>query len=104
METVDLMNRGGFGALLVAHEAATIAENMGTVPRKAGGKAGSSSSKKYASFFEWLDRNQGQVAAVFHGIHIQASRLLPGFDIGASTPEEAIENEQKVMLLKKHVI
>ena len=100
METVDLMNRGGFGALLVAHEAATIAENMGTVPRRAGGKAGSSSSKKYASFFEWLDRNQGQVAAVFHGIHIQASRLLPGFDIGASTPEEAIENEQKVMLLK----
>ena len=100
METVDLMNRGGFGALLVAHEAATIAENISTVPRKAGGKGGSSAGKKYASFFEWLDRNQAQVAAVFHGIHIQASRLLPGFDIGASTPEEAIENEQKVMLLK----
>jgi len=99
-ETVDLMNRGGFGALLVAHEAASIAENISTVPRKSGGKSSSSSGKKYAPFFEWLDRNQAQVAAVFHGIHIQASSLLPGFDVGASTPEEAIENEQKVMLLK----
>jgi len=26
-ETIDLMNRGGFGALLEAHEAATISES-----------------------------------------------------------------------------
>mmetsp|Transcript_62593 Transcript_62593/g.93086 ORF Transcript_62593/g.93086 Transcript_62593/m.93086 type:complete len:1004 (+) Transcript_62593:4339-7350(+) len=105
VETVDLMNRGGFGALLVAHEAATIAENISTVPRRgssrSSGSGGMSVGKlKYVSFFEWLERNQAQVAAVFHGIHIQASRMLPGVDVGAASPEEAIENEQKVMLLK----
>ena len=31
---------------------------------------------------------------------MQVSQLLPGFDVRASTPDEAIENEQKVMLLK----
>ena len=89
METVDLMNRGGFGALLVAHEATTITE-----------KDSSEHTHKYASFFEWLERNQDQVAAVFHGIHVQASRVAIPTNVGASTPEEAIENEQKVMLLK----
>ncbi|KAL7447041.1 hypothetical protein ACHAXM_011573 [Skeletonema potamos] len=89
METVDLMNRGGFGALLVAHEATTITE-----------KDSSEHAHKYASFFEWLDRNQDQVAAVFHGIHVQASRVAIPMNVGAATPEEAIENEQKVMLLK----
>ncbi|KAK1735373.1 BEACH domain-containing protein [Skeletonema marinoi] len=89
METVDLMNRGGFGALLVAHEATTITE-----------KDSSEHAHKYASFFEWLERNQGQVAAVFHGIHVQASRVAIPTNVGAATPEEAIENEQKVMLLK----
>ncbi|KAL7555059.1 hypothetical protein ACHAWF_018688 [Thalassiosira exigua] len=111
METVDLMNRGGFGALLVAHEATTIAENVGSGSRSSqrGGKAQRSRSTasgsgpvkmKYASFFEWLERNQEQVAAVFHGIHVQASRMAVAVNIGAATPEEAIENEQKVMLLK----
>ena len=89
METVDLMNRGGFGALLVAHEATTITE-----------KDSLEHAHKYASFFEWLERNQDQVAAVFHGIHVQASRVAIPTNVGAATPEEAIENEQKVMLLK----
>jgi hypothetical protein len=95
METVDLMNRGGFGALLVAHEATTVAENVGLVSyKKDQGKM------KYASFFEWLERNQEQVAAVFHGIHVQATRMAGTTSIAAASPEEAIENEQKVMLLK----
>ena len=96
METVDLMNRGGFGALLVAHEATTIAENANSGNNSMPTKA----NMKYASFFEWLERNQEQVAAVFHGIHVQASRMALTTDVGAATPEEAIENEQKVMLLK----
>mmetsp|Transcript_3637 Transcript_3637/g.8014 ORF Transcript_3637/g.8014 Transcript_3637/m.8014 type:complete len:3054 (+) Transcript_3637:3-9164(+) len=104
METVDLMNRGGFGALLVAHEATTIAENVGSGPphkKKAHRNHGSLPGKmKYVSFFEWLERNQEQVAAVFHGIHVQASRMAITTNAGAATPEEAIENEQKVMLLK----
>jgi hypothetical protein len=97
METVDLMNRGGFGALLVAHEATTIAENVGSVSYKKDGYPG---KMKYASFFEWLERNQEQVAAVFHGIHVQASRMTVTTNVAAASPEEAIENEQKVMLLK----
>ncbi|KAL7542224.1 hypothetical protein ACHAXR_011601, partial [Thalassiosira sp. AJA248-18] len=103
METVDLMNRGGFGALLVAHEATTIAENVGSGPshKKAQVNSGSYPGKmKYVTFFEWLERNQEQVAAVFHGIHVQASRMTTATNVGAATPEEAIENEQKVMLLK----
>jgi hypothetical protein len=98
IETVDIMNRGGFGALLVAHEAATYAENISTVPRRSVSSAGS--KKKYASFFEWLERNQPQVEAVFGGIHIHAIRLFPGLEMGAATPEDAIENEQKSMLLR----
>ena len=99
METIDVMNRGGFGALLVAHEAATIAESVSTVPRRAIG-IGQGSKKKYASFFDWLERNQAQVEAVFLGIHIQSTRLFPGLEMGAATPEDAIENEQKSMLLR----
>jgi len=101
METVDLMNRGGFGALLVAHEATTIAENVGSGPSHKKVQSNPGPGKmKYVSFFEWLERNQEQVAAVFHGIHVQASRMAMTTHVGAATPEEAIENEQKVMLLK----
>lgn len=98
IETIDIMNRGGFGALLVAHEAASYAENISTVPRRSASSG--SGKKKYASFFEWLERNQPQVEAVFGGIHIQAARLFPGMEMGAATPEDAIENEQKSMLLR----
>jgi hypothetical protein len=88
METIDVMNRGGFGALLVAHEAATSA-------------GGSSSSKKnYASFFEWFERHQTQVQLVFDGIQEETKRLFPGLEMGAATPAEAVENEQKVMVLR----
>jgi len=101
IDTVDLMNRGGFGALLVAHEATTIAENIGPGKNMSQERSNSIPGKmKYGSFFEWLERNQDQIAAVFHGIHIQASRLDFTTHVGAATPEEAIENEQKVMLLK----
>ena len=101
METVDLMNRGGFGALLVAHEATTIAENVGSGQSHKRIQSNPGPGKmKYVSFFEWLERNQEQVAAVFHGIHVQASRMGMTTHAGATTPEEAIENEQKLMLLK----
>ena len=103
-ETIDVMNRGGFGALLVAHEAATYAENISTVPRRSSGRSGGGSSfgaqRRYATFFDWLERNHAQVEAVFGGIHIQATRLFAGMELGAATPEDAIENEQKSMLLR----
>lgn len=102
METVDLMNRGGFGTLLVAHEATTIAENVGLSSLQQDQTMfGSNPGKiKYASFFEWLERNQEQVAAVFHGIQIQAMRMSIISSISAVAPDEAIEIEQKNMLLK----
>mmetsp|Transcript_6118 Transcript_6118/g.7515 ORF Transcript_6118/g.7515 Transcript_6118/m.7515 type:complete len:109 (+) Transcript_6118:282-608(+) len=74
-ETIDLMNRGGFGALLEAHEAATILESdKNNLYRRDISPPGSDS---YALFFYWLERNESQVAAVFHGIHIQAPRHFP---------------------------
>ncbi|KAL7513979.1 hypothetical protein ACHAXN_011851 [Cyclotella atomus] len=94
-ETVDLMNRGGFGALLGAHDATKNAEND-----EDNSATDEEECSKYSSFFEWFERNQDQIAAVFHGIHIQASRVSIPSTLGAATPEEAIENEQKVMLLK----
>jgi hypothetical protein len=110
VETVDLMRGGGFGALLVQFTAAEVDGNISKgrgrgsrdtnssntlTPSRDGGE-----SNRYASFFEWLERNEGQVAAIFHGIRNQASRQ--GYGVGGSvpTPLEAIEKEQKVMLLK----
>ena len=94
-ESIDLMNRGGFASLLNAHDATQSVEN--DEDEDAGND---NPNTKYSSFFEWLERNQDQVAAVFHRIHIQASRVAIPSTLGAATPEEAIENEQKVMLLK----
>ena len=107
VETVDLMRGGGFGALLVQFTASEVdlssksgrgsrgSSNSGNTP-----PSGVGARNRFASFFEWLERNEGQVAAIFHGIRNQASRL--GYGVGGSvpTPLEAIEKEQKVMLLK----
>jgi len=99
IETVDLMRGGGFGALLVQFAAADIAGNVGSAPSRDSSRT-SESGSRYASFFEWLERNEGQVAAIFHGIRSQACRQ--GYDVVGSTlnPIEVIEKEQKVMLLK----
>lgn len=90
-ETIDIVNRGGFRALLTAHEAA-VADRSGapftTVKRK------------YASFFDWFERNQNQVQLVFHAVNEKATKLFPGLD-GVTLPqEEAIANEQKSMLMR----
>ena len=100
-ETIDIMNRGGFGALLVAHEAARVAGNFSIVPQRSNSRSSSGGSKsKYGSFYEWLDGNKSKVETVFHDIHIQATELFPTSETGAPTPEDAIENEQKSMLLR----
>jgi ACT domain-containing protein len=64
MDTIDVMNRGGFGALLVAHE----------VAMSAGG--GSSAKTNYASFFEWFDRHQQMVQLVFDDIQAGGPRII----------------------------
>jgi len=91
-ETIDVMNRGGFSALLAAHEAAAVSNS--------GGGGSGSGKKKYATFFEWLERNEAKVQLIFELVNTEAARLLPGLESGAATPQEAVENEQKLMLLK----
>jgi len=99
IETVDLMRGGGFGALLVQFTAADITGNIGSTPGKPPSRYAESGSR-YASFFEWLERNEGQVAAVFHGIRSQA--LRQGYDVRGNTlsSTEVIEKAQKMLLLK----
>jgi len=87
-ETIDVMNRGGFSALLAAHEAASVSGGVSTGKRK------------YGAFFEWLERNEAKVQLIFELVNTEAARLLPGLESGAATPQEAVENEQKLMLLK----
>lgn len=87
-ETIDVMNRGGFSALLAAHEAASVSGSV------------SSGKRKYGAFFEWLERNEAKVQLIFELVNTEAARLLPGLESGAATPQEAVENEQKLMLLK----
>lgn len=87
VETIDVMNRGGFGALLVAHEVATA--------------SGSTSAKKnYASFFEWLEKHQPRVQIVFGDIEAESYRILPGLTMGTETADEAVEIEQQAMAMR----
>jgi Beige/BEACH domain/PH domain associated with Beige/BEACH len=87
VETIDVMNRGGFGALLVAHE---VAQASGA----------SSAKKNYASFFEWYDKHAARVQIVFDDIEAECTRLFPGLTMGTDTADEAVEFEQKSMAIK----
>jgi hypothetical protein len=101
IETIDIMNRGGFGALLVAHEAATYAENISTVPRRSNSNAGS--KKKYASFFEWLERNQPQVDSVFGGIHAHAIGFSQGLIWALQLLKMLSKTNKKVCCFGSHL-
>jgi len=87
IETIDVMNRGGFGALLVAHEVA-----------QASGSA--SANKNYKPFFDWYERHQAKVQVIFDGIEIECSRIFPGLTMGTETADEAVEIEQREMSIK----
>ncbi|KAG7347447.1 WD40 repeat-containing protein [Nitzschia inconspicua] len=87
VETIDVMNRGGFGALLVAHEVAQA--------------SGSSSGKKnYTSFFEWYEKHATRVQIVFDDIEAESTRIFPGLTMGTETADEAVEIEQQTMAMK----
>ena len=85
--TIDVMNRGGFGALLVAHEVA-----------QASGSA--SSHKNYDSFFMWYEKNQTKVQIIFDDIESESIRIFPGLMSGTQTADEAVEIEQRAMSIK----
>lgn len=91
-ETIDVVNRGGFRALLAAHEAASIS--------KVSSPASLSVKRKYSSFFEWFDKNQDQVQVVVDSVNDTAVHLFPGLQHIALSQEEAVEKEQKMMLMK----
>ncbi len=97
METADLISNGGFGALIDVNETSKIPESDAHKDRS---DSGSCPGIVYSAFFEWLERNQENLDAVFRGIRAQASRMGIILDVGAASPEEAIENEQKLMLRK----
>ena len=85
--TIDVMNRGGFGALLVAHEVA-----------QASGSA--SANKNYNSFFVWYEKNHAKVQIIFDDIETECSRIFPGLTMGTQTADEAVEIEQRAMSMK----
>ena len=91
VEKIDVVNRGGFRALLVAQEVSGTS-----------GADGSHQSvkKRYSSFFSWFDRNQYQVQLVFDVIQEMSLQYFPALPRAYSLQCEAIEEEQKRMLIK----
>jgi len=91
-ETIDVVNRGGFRGLLAAHEAATLSDHNSS--------SSASVKRKYASFFEWFDRNLNQVQLVFDTVNEKGNKFFPGLERVAIPQEVAIEKEQKLMLMR----
>ena len=89
-ETIDVVSRGGFRALLISHEAAIINDNTSA--------ASQSVKRKYAAFFDWFDKNVGQVQLVFDDVASRSNELFPFLERTSVTQDEAIEYEQKVSL------
>lgn len=91
-ETIDVVNRGGFKALLAAHEAASVADRKGpsTVSVK----------RKYAAFFEWFERNHDEVQLVFDEVNKKAVDLFPVIGVPSTPQLQAVESEQRHMLVK----
>ncbi|VEU36285.1 unnamed protein product [Pseudo-nitzschia multistriata] len=87
VETIDVMNRGGFGALLVAHEVA-----------QASGAA--SANKNYKPFFVWYEKHKAKVQIIFDGIEKESVRIFPGLTMGTHTADEAVEIEQMAIAMK----
>jgi hypothetical protein len=87
VETIDVMNRGGFGALLVAHEVA-----------QASGLA--STNKNYKPFFDWYEKHSAKIQIIFDGIESECSRIFPGLTMGTQTADEAVQIEQRAMSMK----
>ena len=91
IETIDVVNRGGFKALLATHEAASVADSNNP--------SSTSVKKKYASFFEWMERNHEDVQLVFDDIDRKVNETFPFLKHCATPYIDAVENVQKQMLL-----
>lgn len=91
IEKIDVVNRGGFRALVAAHEAASAAD---------GTSSPVSVQRKYASFFEWFERNRMQVQLVFDSVQSMSLELFPTIQLAYTLQADAVEEEQKQMLLR----
>ena len=86
-ETIDLINRGGFGALLALIDAPVNSTDHST-PQLLND-----------AFFDWIDRNQVQVTPIFDSIRSEAYVRLPIFESNITQgADAAIEEEQRLML------
>jgi Beige/BEACH domain/PH domain associated with Beige/BEACH/Concanavalin A-like lectin/glucanases superfamily/WD domain, G-beta repeat len=92
VDTIDVVNRGGFKALLTAHEAATVADEKK--------KSSLSVKRKYSSFFDWFEKNQTDVQLVFDEIDKKGDTVFPGLQQASIPQIEAVETEQKLMLMR----
>eukprot|EP00977_Amphora_coffeiformis_P013109 scaffold3364_cov161-Amphora_coffeaeformis.AAC.4 len=91
VETIDVVSRGGFRALLAAHEAAEMNRNT---------TAQQTVKRKYASFFEWLEKNQDRVHSLFNTVDERALQLFPGLQQSVVPQEVAVEEHQKAVLVR----
>ena len=85
VETVDVVSRGGFRALLAAHEAAEMNKTAKSQSVK----------KRYASFFDWREKNMDTVQLLFDNIEDTSLQKFPGLEQSIIQQEDAVENEQK---------
>jgi WD40 repeat protein len=90
VETIDVVSRGGFRALLAAHEAAEM--NRGSAQQTV--------KRKYASFFDWMEKNQDRVQLLFNSIDERALELFPGLEQSVVPQEVAVEEHQKANVLR----
>ena len=91
-EMIDVVNRGGFKALLAAHEAAVAVADSSS--------SSLSVKRKYASFFDWFERKQDDVQLVFSDVDKKANEVFPGLRNATRSHAQAVESEQKLMLMK----
>ena len=89
VETIDVISRGGFRALLAAHEAAEMR----------GGKS-QTVKKTYAPFFDWFEKNYDTVQALFETIEATSYEKFPALQYATEEQEEAVDREQKLIVTR----
>lgn len=86
--TIDLINDGGFGSLLMHKVDQESLDN-------------SIEHMRLRTFFDWLEVNQKEIQEVFSRIESEASNtFISVFGETLQSPEKAIEREQKDLLMK----
>jgi len=89
IKNIDLINGGGFGALLLYNISHGATDD-------------SLEQLRLQTFFDWIEVNSQDIDEVFNLISRDALSHFPSlFSITVPSPEDAIEQEQKEMFVKK---